>query len=125
MTENTLPPTVRRLRQCVLFCVYALVLLFFVVSSNITTQLSITTIIIWFLQTFPLLAFLPALHRTHARAYAWLSFVVLIYFIHGVVAAFTEQRFWLGLTETLLCCILFVALILFIRKYRESFNVPI
>ena len=125
MTENILPPTARRLRQCILFCVYGLVLLFFVVSSNITTQLSITTIIIWFLQTFPLLAFLPALHRTQARAYAWLSFVVLIYFIHGVVAAFTEQQFWLGFTEILLCCVLFVALILFIRKYRDFYNVPI
>ena len=120
MTTQALPSTVQHLRLCVLLCLYGLIVLFLVTSVRMTTQISITTFVLWLLQIIPLLIFLPALHRTQTRAYAWLSFVVLIYFVHGVLTAFTEQRFWFGLIESLLCTVLFTALVLFIRKYREN-----
>jgi uncharacterized membrane protein len=120
MTTQSLPSTVRQLRFGVLLCIYSLIGLFLANSLTMTTQVSITTVILWVIQSFPLLIFLPALHKTHSRAYAWLSFVVLLYFVHGVLTAFTPQRFWFGVIESLLCTILFTVLILFIRQYRTS-----
>ena len=105
-------------RSLVLTGYYGLILTLFFNSLAMTTGLTITTLVIWLIQTAPLLIFLPGLHRSRMRSYAWLSFVVLMYFIHGVLAAFTPGKLIVGLFETAFCCLLFVALILFIRANR-------
>jgi uncharacterized membrane protein len=61
--------------------------------------------------------------RTNLRTYAWTCFVVLLYFTHGVLLAFDPSRRWLGITETLLSIVMFTAMIVFIRQYREHFKV--
>ena len=125
MSKQDLPDSVRHWRNAVLFIFYCLLLLFFVSSLSMTIQAGVTTVVIWLIQTFPLLIFIPALHRNYLRAYAWLSFVVLIYFVHGVVTAFNADRMLLGVIETLLCSLLFVALVFYIRKFRTHFQVPL
>ncbi|MFM1896813.1 MAG: hypothetical protein RLZZ385_1887 [Pseudomonadota bacterium] len=102
---------------------YGLLLLFGFSSLQATLRPGLATLVIWFIQVLPLLCFLPVLHKTRLRAYAWLSFVILAYFIHGVLVAFDPDRTWLGVVEALLCGILFGSLIWFIRAYRTHFNV--
>lgn len=78
--------------------------------------------VVWLLQTLPLLIFLPGLLRARPRTCAWLSFVVLLYFIHAVLVAFDPARRLLGLIEVLLCVVMFVLLIIYIRQYRAAFG---
>ena len=72
----------------------------------------------------PLLLPLPGLLRGKPKAYAWIAFIAMLYFIHGVVESWT---LWadsgvrvLALTETLLASLLFVAALLYTRwRARE------
>ena len=107
-------------RRLALGSYYALGLVLLFNSLTMTTGLTITTLVIWLLQVSPLLIFARGLHRSQTRAYAWLSFVVLMYFVHGVLTAFTPGRLLEGLLEVTCCSLLFVALILFIRRSRDA-----
>ena len=88
----------------------------------VTTHITPATPVIWLIQTLPLLIFLKGLLQNNLRTYAWMCFVVLLYFTHGVLLAFDPPRRWLGVTEIVLCTIMFVAMILYIRQYREHFK---
>jgi uncharacterized membrane protein len=125
MPKLDLPGPIRFWRAVVLFAFYSLLIQFAASSFNMTVKVGATTIVFWFIQTIPLLIFIPSLHRNYLRAYAWLCFVVLIYFIHGVLTAFNPERQLLGLIETLVCTVLFVALVIYIRKYRTHYQVPL
>ena len=125
MLKQKLPDSINRWRLIVLSAYYGLLILFLFNSLLITTKVGATTIVIWMIQILPLLIFITALHRKYLRAYAWLSFVVLIYFVHGVLTAFNQEKFYLGVIETLLCSLLFTALVIYIRKYRNHYNVTL
>jgi len=99
---------------------YALVLTLLLNSLVMTTGLGITTLVIWLLQAFPLIVFAPALHRNKQRAFAWLSFVTLMYFVHAVLVAFDPRRTIVGLLEIAACCALFTALIFYLRNTAET-----
>jgi len=68
--------------------------LFFVTSMLvlfITNQLFATHDINWTalsLQSLPLILLLPSLIGNHYRAYSWLCFIILLYFIFAVINAF-------------------------------------
>lgn len=102
--------------RLVLGSYYGLIVSLLFNSLAMTTGFTITTLVIWLLQTLPLALFAPGLHRGNARAGAWLSFVVLMYFTHGVLVAFTPGRLLTGSVIVLFCSLLFIALILFIRR---------
>lgn len=119
----TLPDDLRHLRWLVLSTYFGLLLYFLVNTIVVTPSITLATPVIWLIQTVPLLIFLWGLLRSNPRTYAWMCFVVLLYFTHGVLLAFDPSRRWLGITETLLCIVMFVAMILFIRQYREHFKV--
>jgi len=116
---DTLNPDIQRLRNLVLLFYYGLFVVLFLNSLGMTTGLSPTTLVMWILQVAPLTLFSLGLHRARVRTYQWLSFVVLMYFVHGVLAAFTPGRLTLGISEVTICCLLFVTLIVFIRKYQQ------
>ena len=67
----------------------------------------------------PLLAFTPFLWRNDKRAWAWLSFVLCVYFLEPVVDLFAGQH--PGLNGLLIANIiaLFSAAMVFIRRYRN------
>ena len=71
----------------------------------------------------PLLPFAIGLHRQQIRIYAWLCLVVLLYFTHGVLVLFDPLRVWLGVIEVNLCIALFGCLVIFIKRYREYYQV--
>ena len=96
-----------------------------IAGALIWSVLSFGTLSIALLQTLPLLIFAPGLQRTRLRTYGWMSFVVLLYFTHGVLVAFRPEQLTQGLIEVLLCVALFTFLILFIRQYREHYKTPL
>ncbi|MEX0619531.1 MAG: DUF2069 domain-containing protein [Pseudohongiellaceae bacterium] len=117
--------TLARLRLGVLSAYYGIILVLLGNSLYITAGLNPATPVFWIIQSFPLLIFAPSLHGNHFRAYGWLSFVVLLYFMHAVLLAFDLDRLILGLLDVTLCCALFILLLLYIRGYRRHFDVPL
>jgi len=122
-SDRSLPAAIERTRLVVLGSYYGLIAYFLVTSVIFFQNIGLSAITIWLIQTIPLLLFLAGLHRAHLRTYAWMCFVVLLYFIHGVLVAFDPARLWLGLLQIGLCIIMFSSLILFIRQYRTYFSV--
>ena len=118
------PAKLQKTRQATLALYFAL-LVYFAINSFMALGASAAMPVIWLLQTLPLLIFLPGLVQGKARSYAWMSFVVLLYFVHGVLLAFDAQRRWLGLVEVTLCVLMFICLIVFIRRYRSHFQAPL
>ena len=126
MTQSdALPTNIELLRKSVLGAYYALLLYFVVSAVSVFGDFRAASIVIWLIQVTPLLIFARGLHRPALRTYGWVSFVILLYFMHGVLIAFDPNRFWLGVVEALLCTAIFVLLILFIRKYRAHYGVPL
>ena len=63
----------------------------------------------------PLALLAPGLVLGNARAHAWTCFVMNLYFIKGVLAAFDPHRSWLGWSEGLLSLALFTSALLYTR----------
>ncbi len=127
MTETTsaLPAALRRSRLVVLASCYGLLLYFLISSTIAINRFGFTTVLIWLIQVIPVLIFLPGLHRQRVRSYAWMTFVILLYFMHAVLVAFDPGRRIFGFVENGLCAVMFLFLILYIRQYRAHFGVPI
>ena len=71
--------------------------------------------VIWLIHIVPLLAFLPVVWRGYPRGHAWLCFVLLLYFMEAVLAAFNPMTRWLGLVESALLVTLFTGAMMFAR----------
>lgn len=67
------------------------------------------------LQLIPMLLLAPGLILGNARAHAWTCFVVNLYFIQGVLAAFDPSKTLFGWAETLLSVSLFCSALLYTR----------
>ena len=121
--STALPATVKRWQQLVLASYYGLIASFGVNSGLAVGFGNASLLVIWFIQAFPLLPFAIGLHRRQVRTYAWLSLVALLYFMHGVLVLFDPLRVWLGVIEVNLCIALFGCLVMFIKRYREHYQV--
>lgn len=74
--------------------------------------------LLWVIPAFqlvPLLLLAPGLIAGNARAHAWTCFVVNLYFIQGVLAAFDPSKALFGWTQALLSVSLFCAALLYTR----------
>ena len=118
MPDRINPQTLAK-RNLVLWLFYGLIATLFLNSLSLTIGLAPTTFVIWSIQVAPLTLFIKGLHQARIRTFQWLSFVVLMYFVHGVLTAFTPGRLVPGLLEIAICSLLFVLLILFIRQNRQ------
>ena len=121
--EISLPFGIVQSRRVILACYYLLIGYFLLSSILYYGNIQLVAIVVWLIQVLPLSLFAAGLHRSHLRTYAWLCFVILLYFTHGVLVAFDPNRLWLGLTQVTLCTTLFVFLIIYIRSYRDHFKV--
>ncbi|MBK4988356.1 MULTISPECIES: DUF2069 domain-containing protein [unclassified Pseudomonas] len=73
------------------------------------------------IELIPLLLLLPGMLLGSARAHAWTCFVVNIYFIKGVLAAFDPGRAVFGWAEVLISLGLFIAALLYVRwKFQHE-----
>ncbi len=82
-------------------------------------------IFLWLFRLLPLLIFLPGLRKNTLRTYAWLSFVVLMYFTHAVVTAFVPGELFYGLVYSVLCVGLFCALLMYIRMAKKHLGMTL
>ncbi len=72
-------------------------------------------------QLVPLLLLAPGIILGHARAHAWVCFVVNLYFIQGVLAAFDPSKALYGWLLTALSVSLFCAALMYTR-WRFQFE---
>ncbi|MDA0688228.1 MAG: DUF2069 domain-containing protein [Proteobacteria bacterium] len=107
------------LHKALLLSYYSLLVFFLLVSLQALESPGISTPVIWLIQVFPLLIFAPGLHSQNSRSLLWLSLVVLLYFMHGVLVSFDSVRRYWGFAEVALCVLLFSLSILRIRAQRN------
>lgn len=71
--------------------------------------------VILLVELVPLAILAPGMLRGSARGHAWMCFVVNLYFIKGVLAAFAPSRQLFGLLEMLVSIVLFFSALLYVR----------
>ncbi len=76
---------------------------------------------LWLMQCVPLLLTLPGLRKLAARPLQWLGFLVLFYFVQGVlqVSGTTPEYRWMGALTLVLCLALFTAVIVAVRRGKR------
>ena len=117
--DNTTSMT-GNLHRVILATYYSLLTLFLFISLTALPSFSVATPIIWLLQSLPLLLFIKTVHRSNARQFIWLSLVVLLYFMHGVLVAFEPERKFVGFLEIFLSSLLFCELMLYLKLNRSE-----
>ena len=127
MTSQSTPPAlIEQSRRCVMIVYFSLLAVFTVYSLWQLPGTNLpSAIFLWLLRSVPLLIFLPGLLKRHLRTFAWLSFVVLLYFVQSVQTAFTVEGRLYGIIVTALLCVLFSALVIYIRAYRGFYKIPL
>lgn len=81
-----------------------------------------TSIGFWLMQTVPLLLTLPGLLKLQSRALLWLAFLVMFYFVNGVlqVASAAPAQRWLGASTLVFCLTLFTTVIVVVRRRKHG-----
>ncbi|MGI9295268.1 MAG: DUF2069 domain-containing protein [Pseudomonadales bacterium] len=77
-----------------------------------------TRVVIFVLQSLPFAILLPGLLQRRWRTYAWLCFIVLLYFMNAVLALFSPQRQPIDWLVLLAVVSVFMAAMMFIRWRR-------
>lgn len=110
----------QRWRLLVFISFYGLILNFAVIGATAFDSLRLTSLFIALVPSLPLLAFAPMLHRKRLRGYAWLSFLILLYFIFAVQLSFAPASRVTGLIQVTLTSTLFTGLMFYIRSARRD-----
>ncbi|MBC3480153.1 DUF2069 domain-containing protein [Pseudomonas sp. SWRI59] len=116
-----LAPRLRLTRALSLACFFGLIAL--LVANNLwfANLHGARVEVILAVELVPLLLLLPGMLTGSARAHAWTCFVVNIYFIKGVLAAFDPARAVFGWIEVIVSLGLFVSALLFVRwKFQHE-----
>ncbi len=74
---------------------------------------------VWLVQSLPLLALLPGMIRQAHRAYSWLCFVLLVYFILAVQLVFSSIRQTSDYIFLILTVLLFISSMMTSRWLRQ------
>ena len=121
------PVIIEKSRRVVMLSFYALLAIFtayglvqFIREGNLPA-----VVFLWTIKVIPLSIFIPGLHKRHLRTFAWLSFVSLLYFVIGVQTAFVEATRVYGIIVTIALSVLFCALIVYIRSFRNHYKVSL
>lgn len=116
-----LAPRLRISRVLSLACFFALILLLTANNLLFADLHGARTGVILAIELVPLALLLPGIVLGNARAHAWACFVVNLYFIKGVLAAFDPSRSIFGWLEVLLSLALFVSALLYVRwKFQHD-----
>ncbi|MBJ9977188.1 DUF2069 domain-containing protein [Pseudomonas sp. S75] len=116
-----LAPRLRLTRALALACFFGLIALLLVNDLWFADLHGARVAVILAIELLPLSLLLPGLLMGSARAHAWACFVVNIYFIKGVLAAFDPARVLLGWSEVAISLGLFVSALLYVR-WRFQFE---
>ncbi len=71
-------------------------------------------LVIWGIHMLLMLSFLPAIIKQQVRAHAWMTFVLLGFFLVAVDRVFACTS-WLAVLEVLVITVLFIAAMMYIR----------
>jgi uncharacterized membrane protein len=116
-----LSPRLRLTRALSLGCFFGLIVLLVINNLWFANLHGARVEVILAIELIPLLLLLPGMLMGSARAHAWTCFVVNIYFIKGVLAAFDPARAVFGWIEVLVSLGLFVSGLLFVRwKFQHE-----
>ncbi|MCF7203209.1 DUF2069 domain-containing protein [Pseudomonas oligotrophica] len=110
-----LQPRVRLVRAISLASYVALLLLVGIWNGLFADLHGARTWVVLSILLVPLLIVAPGVLLGQARAHAWLCFVVNLYFIRGVLAAFDPARSLYGWTEASISLMLFCSALLYTR----------
>lgn len=110
-----LAPRLKASRVATLVSFVALAVLLLVWNLVYADLHGARTWVILAIELGPLALLAPGLVLGNARAHAWTCFVMNLYFIKGVLAAFDPHRSWLGWSEGLLSLALFTSALLYTR----------
>ncbi len=105
--------------RCIVVSYYALLCLFLIKSLTTFEKFSLAMPVTWLLQSTPLLGFCRGIHKKNTKQFIWLSLVVLLYFMHGVLVAFDPARRIAGAAELGLSVLLFCTLLLYLRLSQK------
>lgn len=116
-----LTPRVRLTRALSLAAFFSLIALLVVNTLFFTDLHGARPWVILGIQLLPLALVTPGMLSGSARAHAWMCFVLNLYFITGVEAAFDPSRALFGWLEVVISLTLFVSALLYIR-WRFQFD---
>lgn len=71
-------------------------------------------------QILPLLVFFPSLLQAKARAFIWLCFVILVYFIKGVLGVFKPAPDWMDMSLLMMSVVIFISAMLTGRWLKQN-----
>lgn len=117
--KNQTPIVLNLSYKCIVGSYYALLMLFLINGLTALEKFSLAVPVIWLLQSAPLLGFERAIRKKNAQHFIWLSLVVLLYFMHGVLVAFDPVRRIAGFAELGLSILLFSALLSYLRLSQK------
>lgn len=121
LTADSLPSIawlLPRLRACRLLSLLSFILLAALLLIWNLGYAAVPGSLLWAVLAFqmlPLLLLAPGIIGGHPRAHSWACFVVNLYFIQGVLAAFDPSKRLFGWLEILLSLSLFVSALLYTR----------
>jgi len=101
-------------RYCVLIALGSLILLLFAISFRSQSFNPFMVLVL----LIPLLPTIPGLLRGQSRSFQWLCFADLFFLVQGILLLFTPGWYYLGMSETLICLVIFFSAIIFIRSSR-------
>jgi len=110
-----LTPRLRLARALSLASFFGLIALLTVNNLLFADLHGARTGVILAVELVPLALLLPGILLGNARAHAWTCFVVNLYFIKGVLAAFDPARALFGWLEVAISLALFVSALLYVR----------
>jgi uncharacterized membrane protein len=102
-------------RYCCYLCLLCLFVLF-VLKNIFSPEGSIPLL---FFQSFPLLIVLPGLYRNYYKAYSWLCFIVLVYFIAYTTEVGSPLREWTDYLGLGLSVLLFITAMFTSRQLQK------
>ena len=104
-------------RTSYFLCLFSLLALLVIYSiQSLFIELNLT---LWLASCLPLLLFVPFLIKKSLRAYQWLGFVVLVYFVAAVLSAIGPDQQTTGIFSVFFCVILFMSAIVFVNQSRK------
>jgi uncharacterized membrane protein len=115
------PASVNLARQGVLISYFGLLGLFTgkAIVNMVNGMPASVAIFLWLVGVLPLSIFIPGLRKNTLRTYAWLCFMILMYFLHAVTLAFSTGSLVYGLVYTLLCTLLFCTAVTYIKLAKK------
>lgn len=105
------------------FCLWSLtaLLVWMAVEVAFSGLSLLASLVVWSVQALGLLCFVPGLRRGNASSAAWLGYVLMLYFVFAVLAAFAPGvKGQMAIVECLLITGVFVLTIRFVKAKRAT-----